>query len=129
MSMQDMAVARKAQKGMTLIGFIFILAFVLFFVYIGIKLIPIYLNHFSVVSEVNAVADQPGSANIPPNTLRRNLVSRLDLSYVEYVEAQDISIERGQDVRLIIDYKVETHLIGNIDAVISFRTERELNNQ
>ena len=41
---------------MSLIGFIFLLVFVLFAVYIGIKLVPIYLNHMSVVSEVKAIA-------------------------------------------------------------------------
>jgi len=114
------------QRGMTLIGFIIILSFVLFFVYIGIKLVPIYLNHWSVASEVRAIAQEPGSANTPPNTIRRNLTSRLHLSYVDHVDAENISIEQGRERLLIVDYQVETHLIANIDAVLSFRTEEPM---
>mgnify|MGYP001058388884 CR=1 FL=1 len=114
------------QRGMTLIGFIIILSFVLFFVYIGIKLVPIYLNHMSVASEVRAIAQEPGSANTPPNTLRRNLSSRLHLSYVDHVEAEHISIQQGRERMIVVDYQVETHLIANIDAVLSFRTEEPL---
>jgi len=116
----------KLQQGMTLIGFIFILIFVLFFVYIGIKLVPIYLNHMSVASEVKAIAQEPGAANTPPNTIRRNLTSRLHLSYVDHVEAEHISIERGREMLLVVEYQVETHLIANIDAVLSFRAEEPL---
>jgi len=114
------------QRGVTLIGFMIILSFVLFFVYIGIKLVPIYLNHMSVASEVRAVAQEPGSANTPPNTLRRNLVTRLDLSYVDHVEAENIAIEQGRERRLVVAYRVQTHLIANIDAILTFRTEEPL---
>jgi hypothetical protein len=112
---------------MTLIGFIIVLSFVLFFVYIGIKLVPIYLNHMSVASEVKALAQMPASANTPPNTLRRDLMTRLQVSYVDYVDAEHISVQQGGRERsLVVDYKVETHLIANIDAVLSFRTEEPL---
>jgi hypothetical protein len=115
------------QRGMTLIGFIFVLAFVLFFVYIGIKLVPIDLNHMSVASEVKALAQVPASANTPPNTLRRDLMTRLQVSYVDYVEPSHISVQQGGRERsLVVEYQVETHLIANIDAVLSFKAEEPL---
>ena len=113
---------------MSLLGFIFILILVLFFTYIGIKLVPVYLNHWSLMSEVKAVASEPGSANKPPNTLRRELQRRLGVSYVEYVEPRHISIERGDQVRLVVRYDVEKHLIGNIDAIIRFDSAEPLRN-
>lgn len=116
------------QRGLSLLGFMMILVLVLFFTYIGIKLVPVYLNHWSVMSEVKAVASEPGSANKPPNTIRRELLRRLNVSYVEYVEPQHISIERGDDVRLTVRYDVEQHLIGNIDAIIRFDSAEPLRN-
>ncbi|NBD96352.1 MAG: DUF4845 domain-containing protein [Gammaproteobacteria bacterium] len=116
------------QRGLSLLGFIFILILVLFFTYIGIKLVPVYLNHWSLMSEVKAVASEPGSANKPPNTLRRELQRRLGVSYVEYVEPRHISIERGDQVRLVVRYDVEKHLIGNIDAIIRFDSAEPLRN-
>jgi hypothetical protein len=115
-------------RGMTLLGFIMVLALVLFAAYLGIKLVPIYLNHFSVVSEMRAIAGEPGSANTAPQTIRRNLMTRLDLSYVKHVEPEHIRIERGDGTRLIVSYEVEEHLIGNIDAIIRFHREEALSN-
>lgn len=116
------------QRGLSLLGFIFILVLVLFFTYIGIKLVPIYLNHMSVMSEVKAVAQEPGSANKPPNTIRRELIRRMNVSYVEHVEPRHIEIERGDQVQIAVRYNVEQHLIGNIDAIIRFNSVEPLRN-
>jgi hypothetical protein len=116
------------QQGMSLIGFIFVLILALFIVFVGIKLVPIYLNHFSVVNEMKAVAEQPGSANLPPNTLRRNLVSRFEVSYVDHVRPEHITIERTSPPRLVVEYEVEEHLIGNIDVIVRFSRVETLRN-
>lgn len=115
-------------RGMTLIGFILVLALVLFAAYIGIKLVPIYLNHYSVVSEMRAIAGEPGSANLPPQTVRRNLMTRMDVSYVKHVRPEDIRVERSDGARLVVSYEVQEHLIGNIDAVIRFHRVEPLSN-
>lgn len=115
-------------RGMTLIGFLMVLALVLFAAYLGIKLVPIYLNHFSVVSDMRAVAAEPGSANTAPQSIRRKLMTRLDLSYVKHVEPENIRIERSDGTRLIVSYEVEEHLIGNIDAIIRFHRVESLSN-
>jgi len=116
------------QRGLSLLGFIFILILVLFFTYIGIKLVPIYLNHMSVVSELRAVASEPGAVNKPPNTIRRELITRLDVSYVDHVRPENITVERGESVQLVVRYDVEQHLIGNIDAIVRFHSAEPLRN-
>lgn len=120
--------AIKRHQGMTLIGFIFILILALFIVFVGIKLVPIYLNHFSVVNEMKAIAEEPGSANLPPNTLRRNLLTRLEVSYVDHVRPEHITIERTSPPRLVVEYQVEEHLIGNIDVTVKFNRVETLRN-
>lgn len=116
------------QRGLTLLGFIFILVLVLFFTYIGIKLVPIYLNHFSVVSEVKAIASEAGSANQPSNTLRRKLMTRLQVSYVDHVKPEHIRVVEGDGKSLVVRYEVEEHLIGNIDVIIRFDRAEPLRN-
>jgi len=123
-----MKMQSRQTRGMTLIGFLMVLALVLFAAYLGIKLVPIYLNHFSVVSEMQAVASEPGSANTAPQTIRRQLMTRLDLSFVKHVEPENIRVERSDGTRLIVKYEVEEHLIGNIDAIISFNRVEPLSN-
>lgn len=108
------------QRGLSLLGFIGILVLVLFFTYIGIKLVPIYLNHFSVVSEMKSVAQEPGAASQPAQTTRQQLLTRFDVSYVDYVQPEHVRIERSDGLNLVVRYEVEEHLIGNIDVVVRF---------
>jgi hypothetical protein len=119
---------RYRQSGLSLIGFIFVLMLVLFFVYIGIKLVPIYINHMSVVSDLKAVAEEPGSANLPASTIRRNLAKRFQISFVDHIEARDVTVERSNPPRLVAEYNVEEHLIGNIDVIVRFRRVETLQN-
>src|SRR5699024_4914225 len=116
------------QRGLSLLGYIVILVLVLFFTYIGIKLVPVYLNHMALMSEVTAVASEPGTANRPPSAIQRDLVRRLKISYVDYVEPQHITIERGDKPQLVVQYEVEKHLMGNIDAIIRFNSAKPLQN-
>ena len=120
--------AMQRQRGLSLIGFIFVLMLILFAVYIGIKLVPIYINHMSVVSDFKAVAEEPGSANLPINTIRRNLARRFQISFVEHVGPEDITVERANPPRLVVEYEVEEHLIGNIDVIVKFRRVEPLRN-
>jgi len=116
------------QRGMTLIGFMVLLALVLFFVYIGIKIVPIYLNHFSVMNEVKAIAEKPGSAQLPLTSLRRDLITRLQVSYVEHIKPEHIKVLRGPPPALVVEYEVQEHLIGNIDIIVKFNSVEQLRN-
>ena len=116
------------QRGLSLLGFIFILILVLFFTFIGIKLVPIYLNHMSVVSEVKAIASEPGAAEKPPNTIRRDLLRRLDVSYVDHVQPEHIRVVQGDGVSLVVEYQVERHLMANIDVIVRFNRVEQLRN-
>lgn len=117
---------RARQGGMTLIGFLFVLAAALFVAYIGMKLVPVYLNHYSVVSVLKAMAEEPGAANMSEGRIRDLLSRKFTTSYVSYIQPKDVKIVRGNGTRLIADYEVRVTLIGNLDAVASFRHEQPL---
>lgn len=118
----------KQSRGMTLIGFIVVLGLIVFAAYIGIKLIPIYINHSSVVSEMRSIASQPGAARLPLRTLQSNLMTRFDISTVRHVGPEHIRIESRGGPQLIIAYEVREPLIGNIDAVVRFERAEPLSN-
>lgn len=115
------------QHGMTLIGFLIVLGIALFAAYIGMNLVPIYLNHYSVVSSMKSLAEEPGVANMSEGRIRDLLSRKFLTSYVEHVTARDIEIVRSTRVEVVADYEVRVDLIGNIDAVVSFRRAQPLN--
>jgi len=109
------------QNGMTLIGFIIVLSFVVFVSYIGMKIAPIYMEYYSVVSAMNGVAAERGSARLSPYDIRVKVLNRLYVSYSdENVKEQHIKLTRSNGVFLRIAYEVRKPVIGNLDVVAKF---------
>ena len=117
------------QEGMTLIGFILVLAMVIFVAFIGMKIGPIYLEYSSVVSAMNGVASERGSANLSPFDIRVKIHNRLYVSNTSYsVKDNNIKIVRGNGVHLRIAYEVRKPVIGNLDVVAKFDRSVRLSN-
>ena len=109
------------QNGMTLIGFIIVLSFVVFISYIGMKIAPIYMEYYSVVSAMNGVAEERGSARLSPFDIRVRILNRLYVSYSDdNVKEKDIKLFRKNGVWLRIAYEVRKPVIGNLDVVAKF---------
>lgn len=114
---------------MSLIGFIIVLSMVIFVFFIGMKIGPMYIEYYSVVSALNGVASERGSANLSPYDLRVKVLNRLYVSYSENVKESHIRIIRGGNgVRLRIAYEVRTPVIGNLDVVGKFDRSVQLAN-
>ncbi len=108
------------QQGMSLIGFILVLSIVIFVSFIGMKIVPIYMEYYSVVNALNGVAAEKDSARLTPYDLRRKLLNRLYVSYSNNVKESDIDIYRSNGVHLRIAYEVREPIIGNLDVIAKF---------
>lgn len=111
----------RKQNGLTIIGFLIVLSMVIFFTYVGMRIGPIYLEYYSVVSSMNGVASERGSAQYTPFEIKRKMLDRLYLSYAaENVQEQHIKVLRRNGVQLRVTYEVRKPLIGNLDVMVSF---------
>jgi hypothetical protein len=111
----------RKQKGLSLIGFILVLSLVIFTAYIGMRIIPIYLEYYSVVSAMDGVARERGSADWTLFDTRVSVLNRLYVSQnAENVKEKDITVVRRNGVQLRIAYEVRKPLIGNLDVVATF---------
>ena len=119
----------RKQKGLTLISFVIVLAMTLFVAFIGMKIGPIYMEYYSVVSAMNGVASERGSARLSPFDIRVKVLNRLYVSYsAENVKGKHIKLTRSNGVHLRIAYEVRKPVIGNLDVVAKFdRTVRLAN--
>src|SRR6056297_1681987 len=94
------------QRGITLIGFLIVLAAALFVAYIAMKLVPIYLNHYSVVTSIKSLAAEPDAADMSDSRLRDRLSRKFMTSYVKHVTVRDIEIVRSTGIEVIAEYEV-----------------------
>ena len=119
----------RKQGGMSLIGFLIVLSMVVFFVYLGMRITPIYLEYYSVVSAMDGIANERGSANYSPFDIKDKMLNRLYLSYTDQnVKADNIKIVRNNGVWIRVQYEVRKPVIGNLDVIADFDKSVQLSN-
>ena len=113
---------RAIQKGITLIGFVFILIVLGFFAYLGMRIIPMYIEYFSVVKSIKHVASQPGIGTAGEHKIRDLLSREFDIGYVDSIQDKDVKIKQMPGViELTVDYEVRKPGAYNIDLVGHFQ--------
>lgn len=118
------------QQGASTIG---ILITVLFFgslLTLLIKLGPAYLDDYTIKGALEGLDGEDGLSQMTPSDVRRLVTKRLSVNNVDSFNAKDINIEKDGDLVIItLDYEVRTHVVSNVDAVISFSHFYELTGQ
>lgn len=118
---------KRTQQGMTLIGFILVLAVAGVFIYMGMKLIPMYSEYYAVKQAMESMSKEPGMAESDAAKIKDLFFRRLTTSYSENVKPADLKLVRKDSGWLMsVDYEVRRPLIANIDVVGRFQAEKEL---
>lgn len=108
------------QEGMTFLSLLIVLAVIGFFAYIGIKLTPVYLEHFSVTSSLQSLAEEE-SQGLAVGELRSRLLKRLEINNVSHVTENDISIRSDAGSKTVtVQYEVQEPFYGNVSLLLSF---------
>ncbi len=116
-----MTYSEKNQRGLTLITLVFILAIFGFFVMLGLKIGPIYLNHSKVVNALAAVEETPDVETMTKRELQESLYKRFDLNYVTKVDGNDITITKHDDyLKIEIEYERVEKIAGNLSVLVEF---------
>ena len=115
------------QRGMTPIGWIFVFLLIAFFTLIALKLVPIYLDSFTIGSVISDLKKEPGISAKTPREVVTIIEKRLDINMVEGITADDILVEkRGDTMTISADYEVRKNMLGNVDVVVSFNKTVEV---
>ena len=118
---------KRKQGGLSLVGFLVVLAVVGFAAYIGMKLFPMYQEYYSVRTAMKSLANEPGVADMDPAKVQDLFFRRLYISYAENVKAQNVKFERTNGGwRMKVNYEVRKPLVGNLDVVGRFDTTQDL---
>ncbi len=117
-----MAVRHKL-RGITLIGFLFLLLIVGFFAYLAMRLVPMYVEYMGVVKAMEQVRAEPGVQNRSPEEIRRSLSLKFNTQYVEdnAIPPQAIQVVRqGNASTLRIRYERRVPFVHNLELLATF---------
>ena len=112
----------KKQRGVTAIGWLFLLIPIVIVGYAGMRLAPAYLNYMKVARSMDQLAsevhaDEASSAQV----LRSSLEKHLDIESVTYPDVKDFSIRRDGKVWIVQStYDDTAPLFSNISLVVAF---------
>lgn len=120
---------KNSQQGLTAIGMISLLSCLAFFVLLGIRLVPAYIENFKIRSAMDGVVHEPETAQKSSLEIQKMLARRLDIDDVRTIKGTDITVTReGRSLVLATEYEVRSPLLANIDLVVSFSERVEAGN-
>ena len=118
---------KRKQKGMTLLGFVIVLAVVGFFAYVAMRLFPMYSEYYSVRSAMKGLANEQGIATQDPARIQDLFFRRLYISYSENVKKEHVKLRRVDNGwEMNVEYEVRRPLVGNLDVVGKFNSVQML---
>ncbi|MEO8064379.1 MAG: DUF4845 domain-containing protein [Pseudomonadota bacterium] len=111
------------QRGVTMIGWIFLLVPMAIVVYAGIRVGPEYLNYYKVSQALSETAVKLKSDEaLTVQAIRSAVEKRFDTGYVDNPKASDIVITKGdKGWEMAADYETTTPLFGNLYLLMSFK--------
>ena len=116
---------RRRQQGLTFWGYVVILALIGFFVLIGLKLTPSYLEYSRVKQQVESVKDEGGLETKAAIQVKKTLLRRFDIDDIS-LPPDAIKVEKSERlVKLQIDWDKRTHIMGNVDVLVTFKIDEE----
>ena len=117
------------QRGMTMWGMTMVMALIVFFTLLGLKLAPPYISHGKIHTALKSLEKQPMPGGFSKENVRAALDRRFTIDDVTQVDLRrDLFFEKktGGIVVVRIAYEVRVPMAYNITALIEFDDTVEL---
>ena len=124
--MRAIGTMRNRQQGMTFIGWVMALMILGFFVLIGLKLTPVYLEYFAVQRQLTSLEEEAGLVKKSAGQVKRLLLRRFSIDDVKSISPGQIKIaKKDRHIKIQVTWQVRTPMMGNVDALVSFDEKRD----
>jgi hypothetical protein len=109
------------QRGVSMVGMIFIAAGVIFVAVLGMKLVPAYVHSAQIAEIFKTIASDPAMRGASTKEIKDSYSKRADINYISDITAEDIDVikEEGR-LSISASYSVKIPLVGNITLVLDF---------
>lgn len=116
------------QRGMTVIGMLLLIIVIAFIALIGMKVVPMYIQYYSIKSTVESIRKEPQLAQMSAQDIHTGIQKRFDIGYVENVKASDLKVRNERGGRVIdLVYQDERELFYKLFVVLKVNESIPLN--
>lgn len=119
---------RGRQRGMTVIGMLLVMIVVAFVALIGMKVVPMYVQYYSIKSTIESIRKEPQVAQMTPMEIQNAIQKRFDIGYVDNISARDLKIRNERSGRVLdLIYQDERSLFYGLYVVLKVNESIPLN--
>jgi hypothetical protein len=112
---------RNRQRGVTMIGWLFLLTPLAIVLYAGIRVAPLYLNYMKVAKALSQVENEFKGGGASPTAIQITLDKHFEIDMVNYPTMKDIKITRDGGGWLVeAAYDDDAPLFQNISLHVNF---------
>ncbi|MFO1314787.1 MAG: DUF4845 domain-containing protein [Burkholderiales bacterium] len=110
---------RRTQRGLSMIGFLFVAAVVLVTAMVAFRMIPAYIEYYTIQRALEgALAD---ANDLSVATIRRAMDRRLAADYADAVAAKDVEVTKaGNTITASVSWEKRLHMVGNVSLLLEF---------
>jgi hypothetical protein len=116
----------RQQQGLSLIGLIIISAVLVFVAVIGFKLLPAYIEYFTIKRVVSDLAQGREVRGGAPRDVMNAFDRRAQIDNISSIRGSDLEVtKQGDGFAVVATYSVRVPLFGNLNACIDFEASAE----
>ena len=109
------------QHGMTMLSWLIVLAVVVFFILVGIKMVPTYLENYSIQQVLRNMENDRKVRSMSPAEMKKSFFKRLKINSVYEFDRDAIKIKKEKfGTRFALDYEIRKPVAGNVAIVMTF---------
>ena len=113
--------AAHRQHGMTMMSWLIVLGILVFFILIGIKMVPTYLENYSIRQVLKNMENDREVRKMTPPELKKSFMKRLKINSVYDFDRDAIKIKKEKEgTSFTVTYEVRKPVAGNVAIVMSF---------
>lgn len=118
----------ETQRGMTVIGMLLLLIVIAFVVLIAMKVVPMYIQYFSIKSTIESIRKEPQLAQMSTQDIQNAIQKRFDIGYVDNITARDLKIRNENRGRVLdLEYQDERELFYGLSILLKANESIPLN--
>jgi hypothetical protein len=111
---------RRQQGGLSIVGFIFVAAMVMLAVMVGFRMVPAYIEWYTVKKVMNNTL-QTSKEGFTLYQFRRDFDLKASADYIDSVRGADIEVTKeGNQLVATASWQRVLHLAGNVSLLLEF---------
>jgi hypothetical protein len=112
----------RRQKGVTLTGMILVSVLIIIALLIGMKVVPVYVEYFTIQKNFRGMAEDPSLASAGRPELLRAWSGRATVDNITAVKTTDLVFQRqGEQLVVSAEYSVKVPIYGHVNFCFDFK--------